>query len=197
MLGEGFPMDLDVTNVAPSTGEEASFLDKVKEFKRRADELFSVYKRLEAQRDVAYATPETRASYDRVMGRADNIIGKVQEYVPQIDEVFSFAGALFGMNRQQTLGQLGIAQFLVLGLGALITIMTVWISDAWTESKKLDAAKAYIDQGLSASEAAKLARGEVGGGFLTGVLGGGIGGGVALALVAGGAIFLLMQKGKR
>lgn len=195
MLGEGFPMDLD-TDVVPSDAEEASFLDKVKEFKRKADDVFTVYKRLETQRDVAYSDPELRVSYDRVMGRADNIFGQVREYVPQIDSVLSWAGGLFGLNRQQTLGQLGIAQFLVLGIGALITIMTVWLTDAWTESKKLDAAAKYIDQGLSATEAAKLARGEVGG-FLTGILGGGLGGGIALALVAGGAIFMLMRQGKR
>lgn len=195
MLGEGFPMDLD-TDVVPSDAEEAGFLDKVKEFKRKADEMFSVYKRLEAQRDVAYSDPALRASYDNVMGRGDGIIGRVQEYVPQIDAVLSWAGGLFGLSSKQTLGALGIAQFLVLGIGALVTIMTVWITDAWTESKKLDAAKGYIDSGLSATEAAKLARGESGG-FLTGVLGGGLGGGLALALIAGGAIFMLMQKGRR
>lgn len=198
MLGEGFPMDLDVESVVASDADEQSLLDRVKEFKRKADEMFGVYKRLEAQRDVAYSTPEGRASYDRVMNRGDGIIGKVQDYVPQIDAVFSWAGGLFGLDRSQTLGALGAWGFLVMGIASLIGVMTVWISDAWTESKKLDAAAKYIDQGLSADEAARLARGESGGGIIGQVLGGGLGGGLALALVAGGAIFMLLkQQGRK
>lgn len=197
MLGQGFPMDLDVTGVTPADAEEKSFLDKVKEFKRKADEMFSVFSRLREKRDVAYATPETRESYDRVMGRAEGLIGKVEEYVPQIDSVLSFAGGLFGMNRQQALGELGIAWLLIFGIGALITTMTVWISDAWTEYNKLNSIEKFMNQGASPTEAGKLARGESGPGFLTGVLGGGLGGGVALALIAGGAIFMLLQKGKQ
>lgn len=197
MLGEGFPMDLDVESVVASDADELSFLEKVKQFKRKADEMFTVFSRLREKRDIAYATPETRASYDRVMGQADSLMGKVQDYVPQIDSVLSFAGGLFGLNRNQTLGQLGIAPLLLFGIGALITTMTVWISDAWTEYQKLTAIEKYLDQGLSAGEAGKLARGEAGTGWLTDVLGGGLGGGIALALVAGGAIFMLMKQGRK
>lgn len=196
MLGQGFPMDLD-TDVAAADAGEQSFLDKVKEFKRKADDAWNVYQKLREKRLIAYRTPEGRASYDKVMGRGEAIVGKVEEYVPQIDAVLSFAGGLFGMNRKQTLGELGIAPLLLFGLGALITTMTVWISDAWIEYQKLAATERYLDQGLSASEAGKLARGESAGGIIGQVLGGGLGGGIALALVAAGAIFLLMQQGKR
>lgn len=197
MLGEGFPMDLDVENVVASDADELSFLDKVRAFKAKADEMFTVFSRLREKRDIAYSTPETRASYDRVMGRAEGLMSNVQDYVPQIDSVLSFAGGLFGLNRNQTLGQLGIAPLLLFGIGALITTMTVWIADAWTEYQKLSSIEKYLDQGLSASEAGKLARGEAGTGWLTDVLGGGLGGGIALALVAGGAIFMLMKQGRR
>ena len=196
MLGQGFPMDLD-TNVTAADAGEQSFLDKVRTFKRKADDAWDVFQKLRDKRQVAYRTPEGRARYDKIMGRGEAIVGKVEEYVPQIDAVLSFAGGLFGLDRKQTLGQLGIGPLLVLGIGSLITIMTVWISDAWVEFQQLAATERYLDQGLSAAEAGKLARGETGAGFLTDILGGGIGGGVALALVAGGAIFLLLQQGPR
>jgi hypothetical protein len=190
-------MDLDVENVVASDADELSFLDKVRQFKRKADEMFTVFSRLREKRDIAYSTPETRASYDRVMGNAEGLMSKVQDYVPQIDAVLSWGGGLFGLSRNQTLGQLGIAPLLLFGIGALITTMTVWISDAWTEYQKLTAIEKYLGQGLSATEAGKLARGEAGAGWLTDIVGGGLGGGIALALVAGGAIFMLMRQGRK
>lgn len=166
MLGD-YPMELD-TDVVPADQQEASFMDKVREFKRKADEMWNLFTRLRAKRDLAYSTPETRASYDRVMGRAERIIAKVEEYVPQAQAIISTVGSMFGafgMDRREALGQLGIPMLAIFGIGALITTMTVWISDAYVELQKLEAVQRFIDQGMTPTEATEAARGKGDGGL--------------------------------
>lgn len=187
----GFPFEMpDPAAQSPETAQEATFWEQVKTFKAKADEFWRTYKALEARRDLAYSTPQTRASYDRIMNAARPIIMKIESGAAAVGKAVGWVTGIFS---DIPTNQLGALQFVPVALitGA-IALMVGWLADAKVELAKLESMRELVDQGASPAEAAEAVRsGE--GTFLT-QLGGELGQGLAVAALIGVGLFFFTRR---
>lgn len=191
--GDAFPMDIpDPYEQAPATSEEKSFWDTVAQFKRKADEFWSTYKRLEELEPVAMSTAATRDSYNKVMYSGQNITGNIENAADRIQAAISW-GAMSGIEPKQ-LGGLGIWPIAI--IAAAIAAMSMWLTDAGVEVYKLENMKAMIGKGMSPTAARDVVQSGGGGGFGT-AFGTELGKAAGFAAVVGLGVFYLMKKGRR
>ena len=185
-----FPMDIpEPYEQVPETTEEKSFWDTVAEFKRKADEFWTSYKRLEELEPVAMSTPATRESYNRVMYSGQNITGNIENAADRIQAAISW-GAMSGIQPKQ-LGGLGVWPIAI--IAAAIAAVTMWLSDAGVEIYKLENMKAMIGEGMTPTAAKDLVG--TGGGFGES-FGAELGKAAGFAAVIGLGVWYLMKKGR-
>jgi len=96
---EPFPMDIpDPLTQAPATNEEAGFWTMVQQFREKADEFWTAYKRLEELEPIAMQTPDTAASYNDVMRGGSAITSIIEGAADKIRGAIGWAGNLFGVD---------------------------------------------------------------------------------------------------
>lgn len=188
--GDEIPVDIP-QGQPPNTQEEAGFWDSVNRFKRKADEFWSAYKRLESLEPIAMQSADTAASYNRVMGSGQSITENIEDTADRIREAVSW-GAMSGI--QVNPGQLGALGLLPVAIiAAAIAAMGIWLSDAYVEIRKLESIKTMIGEGTDPKTAGDIVRGD-GGGF-GGAFGSELGKAAGFAAIVGIGIWYLMRKG--
>ena len=192
---EPFPMDIpDPLIQAPASTEEKGFWDTVSEFKTKADEFWSAYKRLEELEPIAMQTPDTQRSYNRVMGGGQRITGTIEGAATTVKSAVGWAGSLFGMDNVRervNLGALGIWPIAI--VAAAIAAIAIWLSEAYVEINKLESMKEMIREGTAPSVAGEIVRSGGGDTFGT-AFGSEIGKAVAIAGVAAIGIWFVMRR---
>lgn len=178
-------------NAEVSTPEdEQSFWGKVEDFKNQAAEFARVFSRMRELRYIAEQDASASIRYADLMGLGNTIMDKVQYVTGLIDSVYGWVGNFFGVEtRDEYLNDIGAVPLIPIAVivGASAFIVT-WLSKAYVQLRELEAVERLLNEGYTAEEAYKLARGEQGGimGTISNVL--------MMALVIGAGIYF-MRKG--
>ncbi len=140
---------------------QQKFDSAVVELKNKAAEFSRLYSALLQKESVAKTDPELYKSYQALMNRADWVKGSVEKITGAIDWTTGYISGV--LSREPTnLSGLGILP--VLGVAAIagaISILTIWISDAYVELRKLDnIEKMAAKYGADPEQMAKAIMGE-------------------------------------
>ncbi len=149
---------------------EVGFWQKVDAFKAKAAEFIDLYRSLEARASVAAKDPQTQRDYNKLMNAGDFLKGKIESVTAAIDwasNMIDRVGGIFNFSMEglPQPNQLGIAPLVLVGVVATITggitLMTSWVTDAYSMNKRLEVLKSVEDliaQGVPRDEAVQLAR---------------------------------------
>lgn len=192
----------DAPPAAEMDASDADFWGKVDEFKRKADEAYTLFQRLRDKKIAAMGDPNLRREYDDVMGEANEIQDKISDVERMALGVREGAGGIikgwFGLegynHAMRQLGQLGFVQVLAVGaVAAAIAWVGTWVSKAYILDRKLTAVENLHAQGVPISEAGKIIteRGDPG---PLDIFAGAAGTGVALAGLAAVVLYFFFEK---
>ena len=203
--GTGIGTNIPPPPDEPMDAENADFWTKVDQFKRKADEAYTLWQKLRAKRQAALTNPALKAEYDAVMGEAENLAARasdVERAAATVKQGFvetvkswlpGFSGAEFYRNARED-GQLGFIQVIaVAAVMAAIAWVGTWIVKGNIVDRKLTAVENLIDKGVSPGQAGALIeeRGDPG---PLAALFGNLGTGIAIAGTVGLVLYFFVQK---
>jgi len=203
--GAGIGANIPPPPDEPLDAENADFWTKVDQFKRKADDAYTLWQKLRAKRQAALTNPALKAEYDSVMGEAEYLQAKasdVERAAATVRQGFAetikswlpgFSGAQFYRNARED-GQLGFLPVLaVMAVTAAIAWVGTWIVKGNIVDRKLTAVENLIGKGVSPTQAGALIeeRGDPG---PLAALFGNLGTGIAVAGTVALVLYFFVEK---
>ncbi len=149
------------------TSNEASYVENItREFDVKLDQFRQAYDWLLQNESVTEGDPTLASSFTSLMNRAELLdvpIQRAQEAIATLQETIDKSVAMF-----QGLNGLGVLPLLVAGaiVGA-VSILGIWLSDAYVEINKIEERKALLEAGADPTVIARASR--EGGGWFEGL----------------------------
>jgi hypothetical protein len=198
-------MNLSQIADAPTTPmdtDERSFWAEVEQFKRKADDAYTLWQKLRTKRQAAASNAALQAEYNDVMGEAENIATKMSD-VERVTNaakagIYETVTGWFGLegvnNLKRNLGQLGFVYVAAIALvAAAAAWLGTWIVKGNIMDRKLTAVENLIAGGVSPGEAGALIE-EKGDPGPFAAMFGNIGTGIAVAGIAAMVLYFFMEK---